>query len=209
MEKSLGYIDIAQEDGAQNPAAAHSRVKAKTDGLIVSRSPAGVEVALGGSLSVVSLRVPSDTGSTTFGPIAGMTVTIPPGKSATITMCGFFVVDATANILQVGFSVNNPSGANGIVLGSASFKVGAANTTNPPAAATSFYGGSTVNVAANTTSPFSVTNNTATTTGSRAGAFWKLNLINLSTNTSATVTLATRTAANGVLTNTSMFAIIS
>jgi hypothetical protein len=161
MDKLLAHLDIAQEEGIGNPDAAHSRFKAKTNGQLVSRSPAGVESALGGSLSIQSSVVNAGTaGAGTLVPIPGLAqITVPPGKTAHIVLIGYTAGAISDANTAIGLRFSQPAGADGGISGSAEGKI----TRSAAAADSVNFRADVVNVAAGVTSDFVVTvANTAT-----------------------------------------------
>lgn len=213
MDKFATFIDIAQEDGAQNPAASFSRLKAKTTGALVNRSTAGVESTVGGNVSAQAFMLASNFVLTTVAPteVPALTVTIPPGKKARIV--AFPVIQFATTVASTTpayfLRVKNPTGANGTVQFSFSYK----SFSTGAAVATQFFDGDSATVAAAGQSDLAGFPGAAgaQTAGNFNGGVIRINLINNSTNTSATAVVTLRPgAANdfGPI-GTSIFAIIT
>lgn len=214
MAKQLAHVDIAQEDGTANPATAHSRVKAKTNGAVVSRSSVGVESVLGGALSPFIRVLAADfpvINNQVFTPITDFSVNIPPGASARIQ----FIVPIGTNTTAIaagahggGFRATNPVGANGNLVGSWGIKMRDALAAS---AGSSFQGG-VLSVAPSAT-PTDLTV-TASFTISSTGVYPArgfINLTNLSTNTTANITIAfiSGSSAGKAAIGSAVFALIS
>lgn len=205
MNKFVSHIDIAQEDGTTNPSAAHSRIKAKTNGQLVSRSSVGVEGALGGSVSVQSSIVAQGTaGASTLVVIPGLAaITIPPGKTASIVLLGYTAGAVSSPTSAIGFRFSQPAGADGGLSGCAKGK----NSTSTAAAASANYRADVVNVAAGTTADFTVTVANSSTPKVHANAFAVIR--NNSTNAIATVEGLISAVSALDISGTSIFALIS
>lgn len=207
MDKLLTYLDIAQEDGTQNPAAAHSRVKAKTNGAVVSRSPAGVESTLGGSLAIFfgsGARV-----GTGLEVIPGTTFTLPPGKNAYVVGLGLASgISVSGGTTTFGFRLQQGAGANAPAV--CSFEVKLLNTGSGGAAvADGLRNAGVLSVAAGATADAVTTRNS--TFGDPSGNKAVAKITNTSTNADTTVSLVRQSSA-GVAAGTAsayIFALIS
>lgn len=197
-------IDLVQFDSG-SPDTNYVRIEAKPDGRLYSVTPAGVETLLGGGSApiVVSATLAAAQGAITLNVIPGLSIVIPPGKSATITAIGTAQGSATAGNQDFGLRVSQAAGANGNAVGSVKAQVsgggaaGAAYTTRGNNV--SVAGGASVDVIstiANTNTAFS---------GTSASAV----IFNTSTNADTTVSVLYRGSGGGVAAGSSIFAIIN
>ena len=134
----------------------------------------------------LAMLTANDAANNTTTPVVltGHTFTIPAGKTAEITAIMMFTTALATVGAIYGIRVANPTGANGNVIGTSFITVGVSSA--PSAGA--FQDGDNFNVGANSNSFSSVTGTAATATNNNPA-----NLIatirNLSTNTSATITI--------------------
>lgn len=214
MDKLLAHIDIAQENGTTNPGTAHSRIKAKTNEQLVSRSSAGVESVLGGSLSVLSRlltsnqAIPTDVDTV----ITGLQIQVPPGKTARVWAICITSVGGSSLSAQLHgglLTVNNPAGANGSVSGAAMIKGHPSTTTAAGAAST--VDGDSFNLAAGATFTLSSAISQQPGNNNNRPFFITSTVVNLSTNTSAVVSPVYNPwgTNDSVLLGSSLFALIS
>lgn len=206
MDRFLNSIDIAQEDGVGNPSSGNTRVKAKTSGVLVARSSTGVENQLGGSLSVQSSVVASGTaGVSTLQPIPGLgSITIPPGKTATIYLLGRTAgaaVNTTST--QFGFRFSHGAGASSSLIGSAFGQNSATNA----ASDAHVKRGDTISVVAGASVDFTVT--IANTSTVEVPAMAMAVVTNTSNNANSTVTGLFLVVSTTNVSGTSIFALIS
>jgi len=177
-------IDIAQTDATTNPAAGFGRLKARTNGSVTARDPAGVERDLGQPQGPVISAVVLSTDFTSgpLVPVTGLTVTIPAGKSASVMFIGRgTAASGLAENRTVGLRVIHGAGANGNVSGSV---FGVLNIASA-AAATALEDGDVINAAAGATVDFVITGSVAA--AQQYGYLCSAVLKNNSTNASATV----------------------
>lgn len=212
MDKFLtSYIDIAQEDAAGNPATGFSRVKARTNGSLTSRTPAGVDSTLGGSISSFSSVLAANitqAAVNTKTAITGFAVSVPPQKTAMVS-----VVYLSENLNTVAAAaynffvdISNPAGSNSAITYSYSSKMGVSNV----ATATQVVSGNAASVAAGATSPIQTVASIGTNL-TPVGNLFLLLLTNPSTNATTTVTFSysSANAASKFLARSSIFALIT
>lgn len=209
MDKLLAHIDIAQEDGTQNPDAANVRIKAKTNGSVVTRSGAGVEAALGGSLSVLSAVIAADlAGSQTTDGIPGLSFIVPAGKSAFLTYVGSHGnTTVTGSTGTFGVVVNNPAGSNGNVIITACGR----SAGSAAASATGLFTGNSTSVGPNSITKVLVATGVNSTSSTAFGVLYNCQIFNLSQSSITVQPYATFSSTSGTNTRafTSIFALIS
>lgn len=201
-----------------NPSAGFTRVRAKFDGTLQNRNSGGVDSIVGGAVSVASALLTANFNSVaTPGqqPIPGLTVTIPPGKSARVfarvNVTGT-AAGAVATAVGAGINIVNPAGANAAVSVAWSAKIIPAAT--GAAAAGALYDGDVQQVAANVTYNAGGTVSIAPSANVSLPVIVTASIVNLSTNTSCTVqgTLQpfnNTTTANAAALGSAIFAIIT
>lgn len=211
MDKLLAHIDIAQEDGTQNPSAAHSRVKAKTNGSVVSRNSSGVESPLGGSLLPVTkmLLVDTATGISGLSPLGDLNFLIPPAKSVRFVFIGLHrsVSSVAASTLGFAARVTNPSNGTANIVGVVTTKT--APTANAAASAGSLFQSTLANITPGQTVQYEATYSAIP--GNTNPFLIQGHLSNLSTSSSANVEFLFQGFNNSVpaLAGTGFFALIS
>lgn len=218
MDKLLAHIDIAQESGTANPTAGSTRVAARTSGQVVTRSSAGVESALGGALSVVSAVLSAaftDSTPNTLTPITGLSVSIPPNKTAKVIFNLLATGTGTGTIAGntgSGVIVSNPAGSNASVVVTWRGKI--FPTMTGAAGAAAFVDGDTISVAANASGNASIIASvTPSTANVNVPSIFILHIFNASTTTSCTaqglIQQYNATTLNAANIGSSIFAIIT
>lgn len=189
-------IDLPQTDATSNPPAGYTRVQAKTNGTLVSRSSAGVETLLtptAGAVTQVFAALAATQANSTVTPavLTGHTFIIPPGKTLMLQGMVAATAAATTTGLAVGIRCAQGAGANGNARGSWFTTVALSSA----AAASALHDGDVFNVAAGTNALGEVLG-TASTAGNNPAQYAAV-IFNSSTNANTTVTVEFRSEVAG------------
>jgi len=189
-------IDLPQTNATSNPPTGYTRVQAKTDGTIVSRSSAGVETVLTPSAGAVTQTVAAlaaTQANTTVTPavLTGHTFTIPPGKTLLLTGQVVCTAAATTTGFAVGIRVAQGAGANANARGSWFTTVAQSSA----AAASALHDGDVFNVAAGANALGELLG--ANSVAGNNGSGYQAVITNPSTNANTTVTVEFRSEVAG------------